>query len=296
MIIKSLSRKTPSFASLYDYIHRKADDAAVLAWNLPVADDREAVVSAFMENARELPRRKNGNVLYHEIISVPRKEHLSLEQQKDALHEAVLYYLQERAGYLLGYGKLHVEQLHLHVHLMLSSNEIGSSRRFRLSKARFAAIQKEVERYLLQQYPELEEKPVYSCAHETLPCSEKEYQYAKRTGQLTQKMRIKEKLQRIFSARLTEEEYQTVLASEGFTLYPRGQNVVVTDGKSKYRLKSLGLEEEYRTMVARCAEITVNQEGLARRIAEQKRRIRERDFADDFSPLLSSYDLVPPAR
>ena len=70
MIVKSISRKTWSFAQLMGYMTR---DNAVRDYDLHhhlVGQNPKALVAEFDANAALLRARKNGNVLYHEIISI----------------------------------------------------------------------------------------------------------------------------------------------------------------------------------------------------------------------------------
>jgi hypothetical protein len=72
MIIKSLSRKKPSFIQLYDYMVSGAEkNHFVISKNLYNTDTRRDVIGSFQANAKHLPKRKNGVFLYHEIISLP---------------------------------------------------------------------------------------------------------------------------------------------------------------------------------------------------------------------------------
>ena len=72
MIIKSLSRKKPTFFQLYDYMLEGADDKDfIISKNLYQTNSRKEVLKQFTKNYEFLPKRKNGNSLYHEIISLP---------------------------------------------------------------------------------------------------------------------------------------------------------------------------------------------------------------------------------
>ena len=60
MIIKSLSRKKPSFIQLYDYMIKGAEqDAFAISKNLYNTDHRRDVIAQFMANSKYLPKRKN---------------------------------------------------------------------------------------------------------------------------------------------------------------------------------------------------------------------------------------------
>lgn len=152
-----------SFGQLARYIATRAEPDFGISRNLNVWDptDRGKVVKQFKDNARPLPKRKNGNCLYHEILSFPVTDSVSLERQKFALREAAERYLADRADKLLAWGQMHEEKGHLHYHFMLSANEIGQSKRHRLTKADFARLQRELEAFILRRFPELGQEPIY---------------------------------------------------------------------------------------------------------------------------------------
>ena len=145
MIIKSMSRKTASFAQLYDYISRKTDTIERICWNLGGAPPRVKVLERFYENARHLPERKNGNILYHEIVSLKRSARTSVDKQRKALLALSHEYLSRRAPQQLAFGRIHIERGHIHCHLMISSNALGQRRRVRLQKRELVEIQREME-------------------------------------------------------------------------------------------------------------------------------------------------------
>ena len=126
MIIKSMSRKQPSFDQLLAYIDR--DGAAGefrLRHNL-LGRSREAMVREFERNAKLLPKRKNGVYLYHEIISLKRASSLEAGEQREKLRHIVDSYIQGRCPDNLCYGGLHQDKDHsYHYHLAISANGAG---------------------------------------------------------------------------------------------------------------------------------------------------------------------------
>jgi hypothetical protein len=284
MIVKSLARKSRSFGQLYDYITGKWEETHSLLWNLNQADpmDKKTILDAFYHNGRLLPERKNGNYLYHEIVSIPRVEYVALERQKSALYDTVVEYVKRRAKKLLVFGGLHVEGHHIHFHLMVSSNAFHDRRRFRLSRFEFSRIQKEVENHLLLTYPELQDKPRYNRENKEHSPSNAEYWRKRRSGQPTKKELLKGKLKKLFEAPLTQEEFAEVLKKEGLSLYQRGKNIVVTDGLVKHRLKTLGLEAKYRTMMQRALTLEELKHDMSVLREAQRSLDLEMDLPPDF--------------
>ena len=148
-----MSRKEASFSQLYDYISNgqsKGDEKYNQYYNT-FSFDRNGVINEFNTNSSLLNKRKNGNYLYHEIISLKSSESLSKDRQKEILNDVVEKYIQERANNCLVFGGLHDEKEHnLHYHLMISANEINKNTRYRLNKKQFSDIKKILKIMLLK--------------------------------------------------------------------------------------------------------------------------------------------------
>ena len=152
------------------------------------------------ENARLLPKRKNGVVLYHEILSITKSDEIGIEEQKQALSEIVRRYISERAGENMVFGGLHDEKdNNLHYHLVISANANGVSKRTRLSKAQFAKIQKDLEAHVLENYPQLKQQVAMNKVAER-KLSQPGAQLQKRTGQMPKRDEMIAKLTRLFEA------------------------------------------------------------------------------------------------
>ena len=99
MIIKSMPRKNGSYRSfqqLYDYITR--DDGCDKRFNFShnfFADDRDSILNEFVRNAGYIPKRKNGNYLYHEILSFTRSSRLSEFEQLEIIRKVAIRYVQD---------------------------------------------------------------------------------------------------------------------------------------------------------------------------------------------------------
>jgi REP element-mobilizing transposase RayT len=156
-----MSRKSTSFAQLFDYMNRAQNKGDALSWNIH-GMSRSQMLQSFYDNAALLRSHAKGNILYHEIISLKHCPSVSIERQQKALYDLAHKYLASRGKDLLGYGRIHVEKGHIHMHLMLSSNELSKSKRHRLSKEAFRVIQQQCELYIQQTYPELEQQTIYT--------------------------------------------------------------------------------------------------------------------------------------
>jgi hypothetical protein len=261
MIIKSMSRKKATFSQLIDYIQRGASSEQHTCYHNTTERHAEGLKREFEANARHVRTRKNGVYLYHEIISLKRQTHLSLEEQKEKLASITRSYLQARAPHQLAFGMIHDDHTeHLHFHLVISSNKIESTERVRLSKEQFSEIQTHLERHVLTTYPELEQQAVF---YGNLTPEQKEAKQSKarlsnqgaelkrRTGKTPERDQVKATLEAIFSTSTTPQAFTESMNDAGFTFYQRGKHAGITDrdGK-KYRFATLGLAEQWATFDA----------------------------------------------
>lgn len=96
MIIKSMSRKTPSFSQLVDYIDNDVSKSDYYTYNL-YNEDKMSIKREFYENSKNVKKRKNGVYLYHEIISLSKDEKVSIGKQAEILKDLIQKYVEERS-------------------------------------------------------------------------------------------------------------------------------------------------------------------------------------------------------
>ena len=275
MIIKSVGRKASSFMTgggrgspfmkLVRYMTRSEDGekSQSVLWHGFYGHEGMTppeIVAAFEENARLLKERKNGNVLYHEILSFSAGYRLQGEALARAVADIGQEYLRLRAAKQMAFGAVHWDTDHIHLHLMVSANEIGKRERVRLSKADFAEVQKAVEGYTLTHYPELGQTRIYGRerAPERLKTQVHEQAMKARTGAPSRKEALKARLHSLFERAANPAELSQLLQAEGVELYTRGQStgVMVRDAdgtERRHRLSSLGIMAHYQATQERFA-------------------------------------------
>lgn len=246
-----MSRKEPSFAQLSNYIFKGADNKYTYTRNL-YERDTESIAKEFEENFKHLKKQKNSNAIYHEIISIS-KSSLDLEKQKEKLLEIASLYIEARAKQCLVFGSMHEADNNLHFHLMISSNALEQNKNYYLSKKQFDQIKKGLEQYVLTKYPELEQARIINKDKKEIKAtSQKEFELKKRTGAITKRESIQYRLTQIFNASPTKEIFFTNLEKNNIQIYIRGNTIGFTDladeTQRKYRLKKLGLSEEFNKM------------------------------------------------
>jgi hypothetical protein len=273
LILKSMARKTATFGQLAGYMDRKADPRYAFYWNLevPYGASREEVVRSFETNDLLLKARANGNRLYHEILSLKSVEGLPLDRQKAILHDLASKWLAERAPGQLGYARMHVEKGHVHYHIMLSAGERGRERPVRLPRAEFARMQKDLEAYAMQRFPQLGVEKRYgrAPAERVRRPRQREDAMRRRTGGGSDRERAADVLREAFARARDGRELADALSSCGFTVHQRGDTVSFGHGGKRYRLRTLGLEADYRRLAERLAAGKGKDMGTVRKTVEK---------------------------
>lgn len=244
MIIKSMSRKVPSFGQLLEYIDRDAGQEAYSIRHNLAGRKSETIRAEFERNGELLKKRKNGNYLFHEIISITRAKGLSPEEKKSRLQEIAQEYINARCPDNLVYGGLHQDKDHsYHMHLMISANRAGQEKRQQLSKHQFRQIQVKLEEHVLQHYPELEQKLAIGKRSDR-GRTKGEAELERRTKSRPKREEILERVQTAFDTSNDRDSLLNALGYHNLELYVRGKTLGVIDHETgkKHRLKTLDLE------------------------------------------------------
>ena len=246
MIIKSMSRKSKSFSQLYDYLMR--DKNSFCFTRNSYFKDKKNLINEFMKNSEYLKNTRGKNYLYHELLSLEQNK-LSLQEQKEILLDLANKYLEQRANNHLAFGVVHEDKNHIHLHLMISANEILGEKRVRISKNEFATIQKNLEDYKNQRYSELNKSSFYQSKKDLSKEKLQEQEIKYKRKKQTIKDKIKEDLIKTFKTAKSKTYLENHLKSLNYEIYQRGQTIGIIYENKNYRLKTLGLEEQYLTML-----------------------------------------------
>jgi hypothetical protein len=209
------------------------------------------IINEFVTNSRKVKARKNGNYLFHEVIAITKSKQLTLDQEKERLFDIVRTYVDMRCKNNLAAGYLHDEKdNNVHFHLMISSNELDAFKNQRLTKFDFDKAKKELERYVIEKYPELEQDIIMNAtkAQKKSRESNKAAEVKRKGGRLEKKEHMVKTLNSIFANSRSMDDYFKQLEQQNFEMYNRGSAIGFinkTDGK-KYRLKTLALEDQFK--------------------------------------------------
>lgn len=262
-----MSRKHASFDQLIDYIEseRKLKSKNFSIFHNTYSRNTDGLKKEFSENAEHLKFRKNGVYLYHEVISITKAEHLEEAEQKVILQRIVNEYLKMRAKNNLAYAVLHEDKKdNLHFHIVISANEAENTTRKRLSKADFAEIQTRLEKWVLETYPQLEQKAVFyqnqtdqerQEREQKAHISNKGAELKRRAGKTSTRDQMKEKIERIFENARDGRHFTELLEKENLKIYQRGkQHGIIDQDGTKYRFSTLGLAEDWEALDRRMME------------------------------------------
>jgi len=253
MIIKSMSRKHRTFSQLYHYMKdgsSRSSEYDYFSHNIYSRRDQD-IINEFVANSRKVKARKNGNYLFHEVIAITKSKQLTLEQEKERLFDIVRNYVDMRCKNNLVAGYMHDEKdINVHFHLMISSNELDAFKNQRLTKFDFDKAKKQLERYVIEKHPELEQDIIMNAKAEQKKSREsnKAAEVKRKGGRLEKKEHMVKTLNSIFANSCSMDDYFTQLEQQNIEMYNRGSAIGFvnkTDGK-KYRLKTLALEEQFK--------------------------------------------------
>lgn len=258
VIVKDLPRKSKSYSQLLSYINRGRveGDNWYFAQGF-ISENHYDIVKEYLRNFEPVKKHAKTNCLYHVIISIKRQENMTPGEHREIIADLLERYVEDRANNCLAYGAIHEADKHIHCHLMISSNEIGSDRNLRLSKSEFERKKQRLRDYAHERYPKLENMPVNE-KRETRKSRQvdKEKHFTKRTGLQSYREAFKERLEVIFANFPSAEDFILKLQGENIGIYQRGQNWGFIDNSTgtKYRLKTLGLEAEFAEVNARISQ------------------------------------------
>ena len=262
-----------------------------------------AIEEQFIQNQKYAAYRTNGVVMYHEILS------LSVHDNKLVTEEMLLdmgrKYLEMRAPKAMAFGRTHFDRNNPHLHLMISGNEVESRKKAWVYKGEFKKIKRELEVYQRKQYPELgmshvqhgvkstEIKPQKPAIQEKGRGERERSRRHRKTGnQPSEKERIAQAVRICWQQGGLDglEAFKTRLERFGLEIYERGKTVGVIDMATgrKHRLKTLGLQDEYQTVVERLKEIPKRVKSFKMLLVEKlKRQVEKWAFSEEVEAVVS---------
>ena len=248
MILKILSRHSPSYASLIDYIIResKAKDGKphVITHNLRGNEGQAGWAHQYMENeAYRIRHRSDQLYITHEIVSFSNLDNGKIT--RDMLNDITKKYIELRGKNGIYLSAAHFDKTHIHIHFAVSALEYRTGKGMRLSKDKLNALKINLQEYHKQKYPELSNSIVQhgkGLGHIT----DKEWQHKNRTSRKLLKEEIGAKAKACFEKATTRKEFLENLRAEGLYHYERGNHPqgILTPDNVKMRFSKMGISKE----------------------------------------------------
>jgi len=245
------------FGFLLDYFTKEQDTSPETYNILAPPEALPQIKQEYLKNYFQYSKkRKNAVVCSHEIISPHPKDAREVTAEK--LYDLAREYMRLRAPNALGFFQVHLKadgEERPHAHLLISGNEIGSSKQISLRKKEYQKVKQTLKRYTREKYPELKHAFVFQKDHqlkkeflnEQSKRKHQEKQISIRMKKPTRTQELKETLEQGFNIAKTQKEFDQFLEKQGLVKYKRGKHHGIIDSKGKkYRLKTLGLDETYK--------------------------------------------------
>jgi hypothetical protein len=248
MIIKSMTRKTPTWGQLLDYMvkgserYRDPDGMSfILKHNIWGHSIKEWTKSFEETEKRRVNTRTNNVKVFHEILSWSNKDtsKLTLEKMKD-MATAYIKVRNENASFI---AVPHRDKDHFHIHFCISAVEAKTGKSIRVSREEFKNIKEKIQQYQVQRYPELSNSVVNHSKESKRSIKESEFQLKKRGGQLTEKGKVKQQLDSIFKSAISKEDFYSKVKEQGLNIYERSGKIAGIEGERNMRFSTLGYPE-----------------------------------------------------
>lgn len=256
MILKSLSRKDTQFEQIVEYvltdkgaITDQYANFTILQNILHQPTEYKAIAEAFESNDIFRKVRKNGVVMYHDILAFHQADSAVLTDQK--LEAIARKYIELRGGAnALCLCKPHYSEKHIHLHFLIHNCELQSSKNLRIDKKKFADIKTKIQQFQLEQFPEITHS--YNLHRSTnnylrqVPETEKEYQAKKHnrstpTKGVSQKQLLQKELVRLLENTSSLNDFLAHYQEEGRAVvyYRKNELAGIIINSRKYRFLTL---------------------------------------------------------
>ena len=284
MIVKILTRNSPSYISLINYIIDGSKDKDskphIITHNLR----SETIVGyeqEFIENeALRKSKRSDRIYMYHEIISLSANEDNSI--MTDALlNDLALRYISLRGNNGLFIGAIHRDKEHIHIHFMAGGSEFKTGKAFRLTKAELHDLKIKLQEFHREKYPQIAHSfPEHGKGK--VYATDREWQQLHRDERKSIKGAIQKTVSKYFKKAQTQKEFLELLRDEqNLHFYERAgiATGLVLDSGIKIRFSRLGISKEH--FLAKPPDKTDEMETLSRiRDIREKSRTHIKDRSE----------------
>lgn len=274
MIYKVLTRSTPSYNGLINYIlnENKVPERQIFTHNLRSQNtDIKGLTKEFIENESYRNFNRSDQIyLNHEIISFSGLD--SPKITPDILSDIMEKYASLRGPNGVYIGAIHQDKEHIHLHIAVSGLAYRTGKSFYLPKDKLNDLKKELQEYQKEKYPELKHSlPKHGGRKEYL--TDREWQANKKEGRNSIKEKITPIIQKALEKSGTQKEFLELLSKQNLHYYERnGIPTGLIVDETKIRFTRLGISKEQLNKLP----MDINAEKIALNQIQQIRL--ERDF------------------
>jgi hypothetical protein len=241
MIVKVLTRHTPSYRSLLEYIMRGDIDKDVFLHNLRSRSIDEWANQYIQNESFRRTFRRDAIFLYHEILSL--SGNIDPKAVTDAmLADLASKYIELRGNTGMFAGKIHRDTECVHMHFAVSGLEYRTAKSFRISRDELQELKISLQEYHRQKYPELDDS---ICDHGAgkRHITDRAWHAHHKAERDAAKTELKEQLRGLYERSKTQQEFLELLRESGLHHYERsGQAAGITQGDTKFRFSRLDID------------------------------------------------------
>lgn len=246
MIYKVLTRSTPSFGGLINYIlnENKVPEKQVFTHNIrSLNTDIKGITKEFLINESFRNFTRSDQIyLNHEIISFSALDRDKITQE--VLSDIMDKYVSLRGPNGVYLGAIHQDKDHIHLHIAVSGLEYRTGKSFYLPKDKLLELKLELQEYQKEKYPELKNSlPKHGINKEYV--TDREWQAMNRDGRNTIKQMIAPVIKDSFKKASSQKEFLELLTKHNLHYYERnGKPTGVIVDEMKIRFTRLGISKE----------------------------------------------------
>jgi hypothetical protein len=247
MIVKILTRHSPSYESLLKYILQedktKDEKQITITHNIRSHDPKDWPREFIQNEAFRKYPRSNQIYLYHEILSFS-----SREDEKNVTPEMIedisRQYINLRGNKGIYIGVPHRDKDHVHIHFCTSGLEYRNGKAFRLSKEDLHLVKTKLQEYHKEKYPQIDQSTVGHGKGKAY-VTDREWYATHKAQRTLHKETLKHHLKDAFSKAKTQNEFLALLREAGLHHYERnGKPTGIVFEDMKFRFTRLGMEKE----------------------------------------------------
>ncbi len=270
MIIKSIRHKqflaNYSVNYIFDGISKDPENQWLLFQNISRGFERKDIIDSFNDNAQYLTKTPNRKKVYryHEVLAFAHENSRDLTREK--LLKIINKYLHLRDPKSLSKAICvpHLDKKHYHIHILLTSNFLQSSRSgdMMMTNEQYYSIRREMERFVLREMPELHRSTVFLEEREIEGLLPEKFRSERRLIQLEKpaknrnhkKEKVAEIIKEILYKSNTIEEFENLINNTPeYQTYSRNGKLtgIIHERKKRYRFSNLSiplLKENFRTL------------------------------------------------